>query len=88
MIDLTENNAADLMFIQITSLEPTPERSNMIRAFCKTFWIQLSEDHKNAYRKCYANPEHLDGPTEAEWMAGEAAYNYGMEKQDREMMSY
>jgi len=88
MIDLTSSNAADTMFVQITSMEPTSARSNMIRAFCKTFWSQLSEEHKKAYRQCYANPERFEEPTEAERLAGEAAYDFGMAKQDREMMDY
>ena len=86
MIDLTEKNAADLMFIQITSMEPTPQRSNMIREFCKIYWMQLSENHRKAYRQCYVNPECFDSQSEAEWLAGESAYNYGMAKQELEMI--
>ena len=93
MIDLTKNTAADLMFIQITSMEPTPERSNMIREFCKIYWDQLSKEHRKSYRRCYVNPEIIETDDERRArehmeLAGEAAYNYGMAKQDREMMDY
>ena len=88
MIDLTATNAADLMFVEITSQEPSPERSNMIRLFAKTYWQQLSEQYRRTYTRCYVNPERFDEISEAEQIAGEAAYNYGMAKQDREMMAY
>lgn len=88
MIDLTASNATDLMFVEITSQEPTLERSNLIRAFAKMYWSQLSDEYRTAYTRCYVNPERFDDISEAEQMAGEAAYNYGMAKQDREMMTY
>lgn len=80
-------HAADQMFVIITSEEPSPARSRLIREFCNAFWSQLSRDHRDAFTRCYVNPV-TDGPSEAEYLAGEVAYDWGMARQDREMLSY
>ena len=89
MIDLTAPTAADQMFVVITSEEPSPARSRLIREFCKTFWSQLSREHRDVFRRCYVNPVRFaPAMSEAGRLAGEAAYDWGMARQDREMMSY
>ncbi len=89
MIDLTTPSAADRMFLLITSEEPSPARSRLIREFCVHFWTQLSYDYQQAYIRCYVNPERFEPAlSDAERLAGEAAYDWGMARQDREMMSY
>lgn len=88
MIDLTKSNAADLMFLEITSQEPGPERSNLIRAFVKVFWSQLSDQCRKAYTQCYVNPETFDDVSDDVRIKGEMAYNRGMAKQDFEMLTY
>lgn len=87
MIDLTSPTAADQMFVVITSEEPSPARSRLIREFCVAFWDQLSREYRDAFIRCYVNPERFES-SEAEYLAGEAAYDRGMARQDREMMSY
>ena len=90
MINLSDkNSAADLMFIEITNMEPGPGRSNMIRNFVNVFWSQLSDSHKKAYRECYVNPIiKNDSVSESEWNLGEESYNRGMARQDRMMMDF
>ena len=85
--ELSAPNAADLLFVQITSLEPTPGRRRMIQQFCQTFWGQLSENHRNAYRECYSNPETIESPLERQqrvrWsQLGDAAHDALLAAQD------
>lgn len=60
MIDITTSEGVNQMFIEITSLEPSAQRSTMIRNFAKTFWAQLSKEHRAAYKQCYCQPKKFD----------------------------
>ena len=88
MIELNTNTAADELFIAITSEEPTASRTALIDKFVRLYWGELSEEHKNAYRQVRAFNRSENTPNEAEYLAGEAAYNYGMARQDALLMDF
>ena len=90
MFDISTPAGVNAMFRSLLDMDiDIAGRRDMAYNFGKTFWIQLDDEAKHMWRWMFViktMPD--DGPSDAEWLAGEAAYNWGMAKQDREMMSY